>query len=358
MVEERRIRPIYEALDSRNHKQALKLCDALLKKSMVPLVQALKAVALERMGRVDEGFALAQEVGTSLKPPIDDHLLSTLLITYKAAGKVAEMVDVYERAHKAEPGSAELADALFTAYLRNAEYGKAQQLAMKQLKSQNADERLYTAMCCLLLQVDAMGPPPQPTRHYAETPPAAAATKHLQLAAAMLARAASQGKVVSAVHVRLYMEVRACLATYSPSYRSGAGQLQADGPCGLVHRCLLGRAHTLRLSNCSTRTARCSATSLSWRCTGLSCSRRCRPSDSIPCHCIISPLSPPTAIESIVCDPVFCLSWCRLCCVYFANCGATPLLWLSCWCFGIAPVPRMCWMPHALDMRCWAAPSP
>ena len=66
---ERKIRPIYEALDSRNPKQALKLCDAILKKQAIPLVQALKAVALARMDRLDEALAIARQVGASLKPP-------------------------------------------------------------------------------------------------------------------------------------------------------------------------------------------------------------------------------------------------------------------------------------------------
>ena len=50
---ERKIRPIYEALDGRQPKQALKLCDALLKKGTFHLVMALKAVALaaRRMAR-------------------------------------------------------------------------------------------------------------------------------------------------------------------------------------------------------------------------------------------------------------------------------------------------------------------
>ena len=48
-----KVRSIYDALDARNPKQAVKLCDATLKKSPLPLVRALKAVALERLSAVN-----------------------------------------------------------------------------------------------------------------------------------------------------------------------------------------------------------------------------------------------------------------------------------------------------------------
>ena len=76
-------------------------------------------------------------------------------MTYRACGKTDEMVAVYEQAHKNDPNERELADALFAAYLRTAEFGKAQALSMK-LYKQNDDEMLYWAICCLLLQVDSM----------------------------------------------------------------------------------------------------------------------------------------------------------------------------------------------------------
>ena len=60
--------PIYEALDSRNPKLAVKLCDSILKKSGVPIVAALKAVALDRMGKGEEAFSLATERRATLPP--------------------------------------------------------------------------------------------------------------------------------------------------------------------------------------------------------------------------------------------------------------------------------------------------
>ena len=184
---ERRLRPIYEALDSRNPRQAIKLCDAALKKGSFALIAALKAVALERAGRADEALQLAREVGSSLRPPVDDHLLSTLLIPFRAVGKMEETVPFYEAAHAAEPDVAELSDALLGIYLKVGAYAKAQQLAMRLYKAQSETALLCGAVTCILLQVDGMGPPRQPNRYYADVPPAAGAATHLQLAGAMLA---------------------------------------------------------------------------------------------------------------------------------------------------------------------------
>ena len=49
---EHKIRPIYEALDGRQPKQALKLCDALLKKGTVHLV--LRSRATDLKGHIDK----------------------------------------------------------------------------------------------------------------------------------------------------------------------------------------------------------------------------------------------------------------------------------------------------------------
>ena len=78
----RKVSPIYEALDAGNPKQAIKLCDGVLKKQAdFPLVRALKAVALVRSSRMDDAIALARETSASLRPPFDEHVLNTLLIS-------------------------------------------------------------------------------------------------------------------------------------------------------------------------------------------------------------------------------------------------------------------------------------
>ena len=204
-----KVRSIYDALDARNPKQAVKLCDATLKRSSIPLVRALKAVALERLGRADEATALARETSTAaLKAPIDEHVLSTLMLVFKALGLADEGSAVYEAAWQVEPDNEELSSALFLAHLRTASFAKAQQLAMKMFKRPGGEEYVFWAVACIVLQVDEMGPPLQPTpQHYAAAQATSAGAKLLQIAAAMLARAASQGKLTTESHLRLYLEV-------------------------------------------------------------------------------------------------------------------------------------------------------
>ncbi|EWM20952.1 hypothetical protein Naga_100455g6 [Nannochloropsis gaditana] len=62
-VRVRKLQPIYNALDARNYKMAIKLCG---KKDMErwDIVKTLKAHALERMGRVEEALDLCREVAS------------------------------------------------------------------------------------------------------------------------------------------------------------------------------------------------------------------------------------------------------------------------------------------------------
>ena len=205
----RKVQPIYEALDARNPKQAVKLCDAALKKASIPLVRALKAVALERIGRADEATALVREEAAAIvkAPPIDETVLSTLMIVFRAVGLASEGSAAYEAAWQVEPDNSELAAHLFSSHLRTAQYAKAQAVAMKMFKRPQGDEYIFWAVSCVVLQVDDMAPPRQPHKAYAEAAPPEAAAKHLQLAAAMLGRAATQGKLTRLPHLQLYDEV-------------------------------------------------------------------------------------------------------------------------------------------------------
>lgn len=79
-VRARKLQPIYNAIDSRNYKMALKLC---AKKDLEKwdMVKALKAHALERTGRADEALDLCREV--KARNPTDETLLTTICLTFK-----------------------------------------------------------------------------------------------------------------------------------------------------------------------------------------------------------------------------------------------------------------------------------
>ncbi len=82
----RKLRPIYDAIDARNYKQALKLTSSLLEKKptacilKVPVAQraprsarseytsrgqVLKALSLERTGRIEEASVLCDQVSSA-----------------------------------------------------------------------------------------------------------------------------------------------------------------------------------------------------------------------------------------------------------------------------------------------------
>ena len=238
MSDYRKLRTIYDALDAHNFKQSLKLCDAALKKAAdTSMVKALKAVTLERMGRTEEGLKLARDVASALAPPADDHLLSTLNIVFKATGHSAEGAAAYASAFEQEPKNEELGASLFGAWLREREYAKAQQLMMKMCAAQffgnsarnsahfsdgrsapplryktfAADKYMFSAVTCLLLQLPPDGRPGLGWALHsssAAAPAAAdgAASKQLQLAAAMMQRALTQGKVTKESQLRLHLE--------------------------------------------------------------------------------------------------------------------------------------------------------
>ena len=212
----RKLRPIYDALDARNYKLSLKLCTAALQKTDAGLIKALKAVTLERLGRPEDALALCREVRDTLRPPADDQLLNTLMMVFKATGCTEEGTSCLERAYEQEADNEELAHFLFGNYLRAQEHQKAQQLSMRMHKQFSAGTQryVYWAVTCMLLQTPAE-PPSEFCGEGGEAAEATpTATKQLALAAAMLKRVSEQGKLRSEAELRLYLEVLVRQAKY------------------------------------------------------------------------------------------------------------------------------------------------
>jgi N-terminal acetyltransferase B complex non-catalytic subunit len=158
---QRKLQPIYNALDGRNYKAAIKLCS---KKDIErwDIVKVLKAHALERLGKADEALDLCREVKS--RNPTDDSVLSTLVLTYKVrridgaafklfttqlrkkplrstrmylsqlTGQIDEAIECYETALKLQADNDENARELFALYCRRHAYMKAQQLSTKLYK--------------------------------------------------------------------------------------------------------------------------------------------------------------------------------------------------------------------------------
>uniref|UniRef100_A0A8D2M729 N-alpha-acetyltransferase 25, NatB auxiliary subunit n=1 Tax=Zonotrichia albicollis TaxID=44394 RepID=A0A8D2M729_ZONAL len=113
-------------LDNGNNKMAIQQADKLLKKHKdLHCAKVLKAIGLQRTGKQDEAYALAQEVAAL--EPTDDNSLQALTILYREMHRPELVTKLYEAAVKKVPNSEEYHSHLFMAYARVGEYKKMQQ---------------------------------------------------------------------------------------------------------------------------------------------------------------------------------------------------------------------------------------
>ncbi|KAJ8415483.1 hypothetical protein AAFF_G00424630, partial [Aldrovandia affinis] len=131
---DRRLRPIYDYLDNGNNKMAVQQADKLLKKHKdLHCAKVLKAIGLQRTGKQDEAFTLAQEV--AILEPTDDNSLQALTILYREMHRPELVTKLYESAVRKVPTSEEYHSHLFMAYARVGEYKKMQQRLTSELQS-------------------------------------------------------------------------------------------------------------------------------------------------------------------------------------------------------------------------------
>lgn len=152
------MRPIWDAVDSRQYKPALKLCTALLAKHPTsPYALALKALILERMGKPDEALSGALNAKELLYSDnifhFDDLTLSTLQIVFQRLDRLDLATSCYEYACTKYPSNLELMMGLFNCYVREYSYVKQQQTALKMYKTVGEERFLLWAVCSIQLQV-------------------------------------------------------------------------------------------------------------------------------------------------------------------------------------------------------------
>ncbi|EYU45694.1 hypothetical protein MIMGU_mgv1a0008562mg, partial [Erythranthe guttata] len=157
-IPERRVRPIWDAVDSRQFKNALKLCTALLSKyPNSPYALALKALTLERMGRNEEALSVclnAKEILCTSDPNVfvDDLTLSTLQIVFQRLDHLGMATSCYEHSCAKYPNNLELMIGLFNCYVREYSFVKQQQIAIKMYKTAGEERFLLWAVCSIQLQ--------------------------------------------------------------------------------------------------------------------------------------------------------------------------------------------------------------
>ncbi|KAL7173086.1 hypothetical protein ACSBR2_032536 [Camellia fascicularis] len=157
-IPERRVRPIWDAIDSRQFKNALKHSTALLAKyPNSPYALALKALILERMGKSDEALSVCVNAKDLLHTNdsilIDDLTLSTLQIVFQRLDHLDMATSCYEYACGKFPNNMELMMGLFNCYIREYSFVKQQQIAIKMYKIVGEERFLLWAVCSIQLQV-------------------------------------------------------------------------------------------------------------------------------------------------------------------------------------------------------------
>ncbi|XP_019088441.1 PREDICTED: phagocyte signaling-impaired protein isoform X1 [Camelina sativa] len=157
-IPERRVRPIWDAIDSRQFKNALKLVTALLSKyPKSPYALALKALIHERMGKQDEALSVCLDAKELLYKDdlalMDDLTLSTLQIVLQRLDHLDLATSCYAHACGKFPNNLELMMGLFNCYVREYSFVKQQQTAMKMYKLAGEERFLLWAVCSIQLQV-------------------------------------------------------------------------------------------------------------------------------------------------------------------------------------------------------------
>ncbi|XP_078445054.1 tetratricopeptide repeat (TPR)-like superfamily protein isoform X2 [Wolffia australiana] len=157
-IPERKVRPIWDAVDSRQYKSALKFCSALLPKyPNSAYLLALKALVLERMGKPDEALnacvSAREQLLSSDISQMDDLTLSTLQMVLQRLNRLDLATSCYEHACGKYPNNLDLMIGLFNCYVHEYSYVKQQQTAIKMYKIVGEERFLLWAVCSIQLQV-------------------------------------------------------------------------------------------------------------------------------------------------------------------------------------------------------------
>uniref|UniRef100_A0A8C8G7M0 N-alpha-acetyltransferase 25, NatB auxiliary subunit n=1 Tax=Oncorhynchus tshawytscha TaxID=74940 RepID=A0A8C8G7M0_ONCTS len=191
---DRRLRPIYDYLDNGNNKMAIQQADKLLKKHKdLHCAKVLKAIGLQRTGKQDEAFSLAQEVATL--EPTDDNSLQALTILYREMHHPELVTKLYEAAVKKVPLSEEYHSHLFMAYARVGEYKKMQQAGMALYKIVPKNPYYFWSVMSLVMQA------------ISAQDEKLAQTMFLPLAERMVEKMVKEEKIEAEAEVQLYFMI-------------------------------------------------------------------------------------------------------------------------------------------------------
>ncbi|XP_059395905.1 N-alpha-acetyltransferase 25, NatB auxiliary subunit-like isoform X2 [Carassius carassius] len=180
---------------------AIQQADKLLKKHKdLHCAKVLKAIGLQRTGRQDEAFTLAQEV--AVLEPTDDNSLQALTILYREMHRPELVTKLYEAAVRKVPASEEYHSHLFMAYARVGEYKKMQQAGMVLYKIVPKNPYYFWSVMSLVMQA------------ISAQDEKLSQTMFLPLAERMVEKMVKEEKIEAEAEVQLYFMILERLGKY------------------------------------------------------------------------------------------------------------------------------------------------
>uniref|UniRef100_A0A3P8XD33 N-alpha-acetyltransferase 25, NatB auxiliary subunit n=1 Tax=Esox lucius TaxID=8010 RepID=A0A3P8XD33_ESOLU len=173
---------------------AIQQADKLLKKHKdLHCAKVLKAIGMQRTGKQDEAFNLAQEVATL--EPTDDNSLQALTILYREMHRPELVTKLYEAAVRKVPLSEEYHSHLFMAYARVGDYKKMQQAGMALYKIVPKNPYYFWSVMSLVMQA------------ISAQDEKLAQTMFLPLAERMVEKMVKEEKIEAEAEVQLYFMI-------------------------------------------------------------------------------------------------------------------------------------------------------
>ncbi|KAJ8681185.1 hypothetical protein QAD02_016972 [Eretmocerus hayati] len=211
VVNERRLRPIYDRLDNGNNKKALQEADKLLKKHPDnQCARVLKALALLRLGKDDECSTIIEKVRS--ETPCEDSTLQAMSICYREIHQPDKICEVYEAASKADPNNEELLSHLFMSYVRLGDFKKQQQTALALYKLVPKNPYYFWAVMSIVMQAK-------------QAEDRQAKTVLLSLAERMVLKLVREGKMEAEQEIQLYLMILEYLGKIEEVYEVLSGPL-------------------------------------------------------------------------------------------------------------------------------------
>lgn len=130
-VIDRKLRQVYDLIDTKQYKKALKLCNSHIQKTPHPILYAVRALILQRSGEEQESLLQLEQLAA--EKPSDLSLLDLMSMTLKALGKSDRIASLYNDLFQTQP-SKEVGALLFNSYASNFKFTQQQAVAIKLFK--------------------------------------------------------------------------------------------------------------------------------------------------------------------------------------------------------------------------------